>query len=71
MKPRKRTHWFVGDPAVRAAHDGRKPLSRDWRQGEPTVYVRSVARRHAKPDFGELYMATVYKRRALEARGEV
>ncbi len=63
---RKRKSWFVGNVAQREAHDGRAPLTRDWREGEPQVYVRSVQRRFAKPDFGELYMATVYKRRAME-----
>lgn len=65
MSARKRTNWFVGDVAKRAAHDGRGPLGRDWREGEPLIYNRTILRRLMRPDFGELYMATVYKRRAL------
>lgn len=63
---RKRTAWFEGDVAKRRAHDGSRPLCRDWRQGEPLVYVRAVLRRHKNPSFADLYMATVYKRRAVE-----
>jgi hypothetical protein len=39
MMPRKRTAWFVGNVAQRAAHDGNTPLVRDWREGEPLIRV--------------------------------
>jgi hypothetical protein len=41
-KQRKRTGWFVGDMAQRKAHDGKTPLVRDWREGEPVIVQRRI-----------------------------
>lgn len=43
----RRKAWFVGDPALREAHERRLeagetlgPLTRDWREGEPVTRVK-------------------------------